>query len=60
MASVDYWAEAPMSRQQMALFTPTLDAMISSDDPVRLFDEVLAGLDWSAWEAEYNGTRGQL
>jgi transposase len=59
MASVDYWAEAPMSRQQMALFAPTLDATISPDDPVRLFDEVLAGLDWSAWEAEYDGTRGQ-
>jgi transposase len=59
MASIDYWAEAPMSRQQMALFAPTLDAMISPDDPVRLFDEVLGGLDWSAWEAEYDGTRGQ-
>src|SRR4051794_20488842 len=51
MASLDYWAEAPMLRQQMALFAPTLDAMISPDDPVRL--------DWSAWEAEYDGKRGQ-
>lgn len=59
MASLDYWAEAPMQRQQMALFAPTLDAMISPDDPVRLVDEVLAGLDWSAWEAEYHGQRGQ-
>ena len=59
MASFDYWAEAPINRQQMALFAPTLDAMISPDDPVRLFDEVLGGLDWSAWEAAYNGTRGQ-
>lgn len=59
MASVDYWAESPMSRQQMALFAPTLDAMIGPDDPVRLFDEVLGDLDWSAWEAEYDGKRGQ-
>lgn len=59
MASLDYWAEAPMQREQMALFAPTLDAMISPDDPVRLVDEVLAGLDWSAWEAEYDGRRGQ-
>ena len=59
MASLDYWAEAPMQRQQMALFAPTLDAMISPDDPVRLVDELLAGLDWSAWEAEYDGQRGQ-
>lgn len=59
MASIDYWAESPLNRHQMALFAPTLDATISPDDPVRLFDEVLEGLDWSAWEAEYNGTRGQ-
>jgi transposase len=59
MASLDYWSEAPMQRQQMALFAPTLDAMISADDPVRLVDELLAGLDWSAWEAEYDGKRGQ-
>lgn len=48
-----------MQRQQMALFAPTLDAMISPDDPVRLVDELLAGLDWSAWEAQYDGKRGQ-
>lgn len=59
MASVDYWAAAPMQRQQMALFAPTLDESIAADDPVRLVDEVLAGLDRSAWEAEYDGTRGQ-
>jgi transposase len=59
MASQDYWAEAPMQRQQMTLYSPTLDDMISADDPVRLVDEVLARLDWSAWEAEYDGTRGQ-
>lgn len=59
MSSVDYWAAAPMQRHQMALFAPTLDEMIAADDPVRLVDEVLAGLDWSAWEGEYDGTRGQ-
>jgi transposase len=48
-----------MQRQQMTLFAPTLDNMIAPDDPVRLVDEVLARLDWSAWEAEYDGTRGQ-
>jgi transposase len=59
MASQDYWAEAPMQREQMALFAPTLDSMISPDDPVRLVDEVLARLDWSTWEAEYPRFRGQ-
>lgn len=59
MATMDYWAEAPMNREQMALFAPTLDSMISEDDPVRLVDEVLAGIDWSSWEGEYHGKRGQ-
>jgi transposase len=59
MEGQDYWAEAPMQRQQMLLFSPTLDDMIGADDPVRLFDEVLARLDWSAWEAQYDGKRGQ-
>ena len=59
MATTDYWAEAPMNRQQMTLFSPTLDAMIGEDDPVRLLDEVLGGVDWSAWEAEYHGKLGQ-
>jgi len=59
MATMDYWAEAPMSRQQMALFAPTLDSIISDDDQVRLFDEVLGSMDWSTWEAKYDGKRGQ-
>ncbi len=48
-----------MNRQQTMLFGPTLDSTIGEDDPVRLFDEVLGGLEWSSWEAEYDGTRGQ-
>jgi transposase len=59
MASQDYWAEAPMQRQQMLLFSPSLDDVIAEDDSVRLFDEVLARLDWSDWEAQYDGRRGQ-
>jgi transposase len=56
---MDYWAESPRNREQMALFSPTLDSVISEDDPVRLVDEVLAGIDWSLWEGEYHGKRGQ-
>ncbi len=59
MATNDYWAEAPMHREQIALFSPTLDSTIADDDPVRLFDEVLAGMDWSEWEGEYHGRLGQ-
>lgn len=59
MATIDYWAEAPMNREQISLFSPTLDSVISDDDPVRLFDEVLSEINWNDWEAEYNGRRGQ-
>jgi len=59
MATMNYWAEPTMQREQIALFAPTLDSAIAGDDPVRLVDEVLAGVDWSAWEGEYHGSRGQ-
>jgi transposase len=59
MATQDYWAEAPLNRHQTVLFGPTLDSSIGDDDPVRLFDEVLGGLEWSSWEVHYDGRRGQ-
>jgi transposase len=59
MASMDYWASAPIAREQATLLAPTLDSMIPGDAQVRVFDEVLAGTDWTEWEAEYDGKRGQ-
>ncbi len=56
---MDYWAPPTLDRNQIRLFSPTLDATIGQSHPVRLFDEILAEMDWTAWEAEYNGTRGQ-
>jgi transposase len=56
---MSYWDTAPMDRDQILLFSPTLDSMIAEDHPVRLFDEVLASLDWSPWEARYHGKRGR-
>jgi transposase len=56
---MEYWAQPPRQREQMSLFAPTLDAMISEDHPVRLLDEILAACDWSLWEAEYDGSHGQ-
>lgn len=56
---MDYWAKAPMPREQIVLFTTTLDDAISDDHPVRLFAEIMAGYDWSKWEAQYNGCIGQ-
>jgi len=54
-----YWAKAPMDRQQVRLFCPTLDDVIDEEHPVRLFWEVLSTRDWTSWEARYHGHRGQ-
>src|SRR5687767_9144699 len=59
MATTDYWAEAPMHRDQISLFAPTLDSVISEDDCVRLFDEVLGAVGWRDWEVEFPHRRGQ-
>jgi len=59
MATADYWADAPLDRHATRVFSPSLDSMIGDDDPVRLVDEVLTGVDWSEWEAHYERKRGQ-
>lgn len=56
---MDYWAKAPLRRDEVLLFTPTLDESISADHPVRLLEEILCLQDWSSWEAEYDGAHGQ-
>jgi transposase len=56
---MSYWAKAPMPREQMVLISTTLDDRISDDHCVRLFAEILGGYDWSAWESQYHGRRGQ-
>ncbi len=57
MATEDYWAEPPVDRKRTPLFARTLDGSIAEDDPVRLFDDVLKEVDWSAWEAEFQHRR---
>ena len=61
MATEDYWADPVIEREltPLGLYFPTLDAVISKDDPVRLVDEVLAEVDWSDWEFHYPRKRGQ-
>ena len=58
MLVTGYWAEPFLDRERTRVFSPTLDSMIDKDDPVRLVDEILAEIDWSDWEAEYNGHLG--
>ena len=54
-----YWQEAPMNRGQLVLFADRLEDRIPPNHPVRLLDEILSGMDWSGWEAKYDGHRGQ-
>jgi transposase len=56
---MDYWDSPPLDRKQTRLFSPTLDAMIPQDHPVRLFDEILSQLDWQPWEARYPHSIGR-
>jgi transposase len=53
------WATTVRSRDQIVLFAPTLDASVMADHPVRLFDEVLTGLDFREWEQHYVLVEGQ-
>jgi transposase len=48
-----------MDRDQIVLFSPTLDSVIASDHPVRVFDEILGVMDWAAWESQYVQVLGQ-
>jgi transposase len=52
------WAWIPYERNQQLRFS-SLDAIVAEDDPVRLVDEVLAGVDWTPWESRYAPRRGQ-
>ena len=56
---MEYWSRAPQGRGQMVLFASRLDEVLAADHPVRMLDEILSRLDWSAWEAGYDLTRGQ-
>lgn len=54
------YREAPMPRDQMVLIPTTLDDAIGPGNPIRLFDEILDRLDWSAFEEKYRvEKRGQ-
>ena len=54
-----HWATAAMDRDQIVLFSPTLDSMVGADHPVRLMDEILGQMDWSSWESQYVQVLGQ-
>lgn len=53
------WAKAPAPREQLALFSVSLDEVVAQDHPIRRLERLLRQLDWSAWERKYEGFRGQ-
>jgi transposase len=53
------WAEAPAPRHQLVFLSPSCDDQVGADHPIRALDAFLEELDWVAWEAHYNGHRGQ-
>ena len=53
------WNQAPFPRDQILLFRETLGDRIPADHSVRLFAEILDGLDWSGWERHYVLVAGQ-
>ena len=52
------WAVPPMDRDQLVLFTSSLDEVIPDDHLVRVLDEILRSLDWTKFEQAYHGTLG--
>ncbi len=57
--TVRHWAEAPIERNQIVLFSPTLEDAISEDHPLRLLDEILRAQDWSDWVTPCSDHRGR-
>lgn len=53
MGSSSYWAQPAVGRERII---PSLESLIAEDDAVRMFQEILEGVDWSLWEAEYKRT----
>ena len=54
-----YWQTPPGARNQILLIPTSLEEKIPENHPVRLLDEILDGLDWTAWESKYSGKLGQ-
>lgn len=54
-----HWATAPIDRNQIVLFAPTLDQSVREDHAVRLLGETLDGLDFARWESMYIRVAGQ-
>jgi transposase len=54
-----HWAPDPLPRDQLEMFPRMLDDAIAPDHVIRILDHCLNNLDWSDWEAQYDGHLGQ-
>lgn len=53
------WAHSPLRRDQLALFSRSVDESVPGDHPVRAFEACLDLVDWGPWEARYARGAGQ-
>lgn len=53
------WAQPPEQREQLVFYTRRLDDALPLGHTVRLLDEILGRLQWSAWEGKYHARLGQ-
>jgi len=54
-----YWQTPLGAKNQILLIPTSLEEKIPENHPVRLLDEILDGLDWTARENTYNRKLGQ-
>lgn len=54
-----YFAKPPMPRHQLVLIPTALDDVLLPDDPLRVLEAIFERLDWSRYEAVYDGQHGQ-
>lgn len=53
------FAKVKQAREQQVLFPERLDEAVDHDHDVRLVDNILHSVDFSAWEARYDLVKGQ-
>jgi len=53
------FADAPLIRDQLVLFSTKLDEIVPQNHCVRMLDDILERIDWTKWEHLYDRRRGQ-
>ena len=53
------WSMPPVGREQMVLFSSSIDEIVPLDHRVRTVDLILRGLDWGRFESQYCDQTGQ-